>query len=274
MSSLRLHVRAAKSAKFPFHHDRIMIVSGALPRGTPWNSPGVPSGSDGLGRRELVGQLRSASPRGQGPGNSAALVVASTGQEEVEHRVAPSVENHLLRLGFRVWTRHNRDRTTGRLRVNKSELIEAIAVRLDGDRKTAATAVDGVLDEITRAVVRGERVALTGFGTFEKRARAARTARNPATGEAIKLKKTSVPAFKAGATLKSFVSGAAKLTKAAPAKKTAKPRAAATTTGPAKKAPAKVAKKTTTPAAKKTSPAKKAPAKKAAVKGTAKKTVR
>lgn len=159
--------------------------------------------------------------------------------------------------------------------MNKSELIEAIAARLDGDRKAAATAVDGVLDEITRAVVRGERVALTGFGTFEKRVRAARTARNPATGEAIKLKKTSVPAFKAGATLKSFVSGAAKLTKAAPAKKTAKPRAAATTTGPAKKAPAaKVAKKTTTPAAKKTSPAKKAPAKKAAVKGTAKKTAR
>jgi DNA-binding protein HU-beta len=154
--------------------------------------------------------------------------------------------------------------------VNKSELIEAIAARLDGDRKAAATAVDGVLDEITRAVVRGERVALTGFGTFEKRVRAARTARNPATGEAIKLKKTSVPAFKAGATLKSFVSGATKLAKAAPAKKTAKAAAAAKTRGPAKKAPATKAavKRTTAPAAKKASPAKKAPAKKAAAKRT------
>jgi DNA-binding protein HU-beta len=137
--------------------------------------------------------------------------------------------------------------------VNKKELIDAIAARLDGDRKAAAAAVEGVLDEITRAVVRGERVALTGFGTFEKRVRAARTARNPATGEAIKLKKTSVPAFKAGATLKSFVSGATKLAKAAPAKKAAPVKKAA----PAKKAPAKKA-----PAKK--APAKKAPAKKAA----------
>jgi DNA-binding protein HU-beta len=138
-------------------------------------------------------------------------------------------------------------------RVNKKELIDAIAARLDGDRKAAAAAVEGVLDEITRAVVRGERVALTGFGTFEKRVRAARTARNPATGEAIKLKKTSVPAFKAGATLKSFVSGATKLAKAAPAKKAAPVKKAA----PAKKAPAKKA-----PAKK--APAKRAPAKKAA----------
>jgi DNA-binding protein HU-beta len=160
--------------------------------------------------------------------------------------------------------------------VNKSELIEAIAARLDGDRKAAATAVDGVLDEITRAVVRGERVALTGFGTFEKRVRAARTARNPATGEAIKLKKTSVPAFKAGATLKSFVSGATKLAKAAPVKKITKAAAAAKTPGPAKRAPATKAavKKTTTPAAKKASPAKKAPAKKAPAKKAAAKRTR
>lgn len=153
--------------------------------------------------------------------------------------------------------------------MNKSELIEAIAARLDGDRKAAATAVDGVLDEITRAVVRGERVALTGFGTFEKRVRAARTARNPATGAAIKLKKTSVPAFKAGATLKSFVSGATKLAKPAPASKTAK--AAAKAPGPAKKAPATNAavKKATAPTVKKTATAKKAPVKKAAARKTA-----
>ncbi|MBN9618591.1 MAG: HU family DNA-binding protein, partial [Actinobacteria bacterium] len=82
--------------------------------------------------------------------------------------------------------------------MNKSELVEAIAARIGGDRKTAAAAVDGVIDEITRALVKGDRVQLTGFGTFEKRVRAARTARNPATGATIKVKKTSVPAFKAG----------------------------------------------------------------------------
>ena len=125
--------------------------------------------------------------------------------------------------------------------MNKSELIEAIAARLDGDRKAAGAAVDGVLDEITRALVRGDRVSLTGFGTFEKRVRNARTARNPATGESIKLKKTSVPAFKAGSTLKSYVSGATKLAKATPAKKVTRAAAAAKRPGPAKKAPAKKA---------------------------------
>lgn len=148
--------------------------------------------------------------------------------------------------------------------MNKRELIEAIAARLDGDRKAAATAVEGVLDEITRAVVRGERVALTGFGTFEKRVRAARTARNPSTGETIKVKKTSVPAFKAGATLKSFVSGATKLAKAAPAKKTTKAAVAAKATGPAKKAQATKAAVKKAPAKKAAAPAKKAPARKAA----------
>jgi DNA-binding protein HU-beta len=151
--------------------------------------------------------------------------------------------------------------------VNKSELIEAVASRLDGNRKAAQAAVDGVIDEITRALVKGERVSLTGFGTFEKRARAARTARNPATGEQIKLKKTSVPAFKAGATLKSFVSGATKLPKPAPAKKAAPAKAAAKKAAPTKAA-AKKAAPAKKAAAKKAAPArtaaKKAPAKKAA----------
>jgi nucleoid DNA-binding protein len=198
MSSLFLHVRAAKSPRFPFHHDRIMTVSGSLPRGTPWELAGRAVRQR---RRRPAGARRPAAPasqRDQCLGNSYALVVASTRQEEVGHRVAPSVENHLLRLGFRVWTRQNRDRTTGRLRVNKSELIEAIAARLDGDRKAAATAVDGVLDEITRAVVRGERVALTGFGTFEKRVRAARTARNPATARPSNSRRPRSPRSRPG----------------------------------------------------------------------------
>lgn len=156
--------------------------------------------------------------------------------------------------------------------MNKRELVEAVATRLEGDRRSAAAAVDGVIDEITRALVKGERVTLTGFGTFEKRARAARTARNPATGEQIKLKKTSVPAFKAGAVLKSVVSGATKLPKAAPAKKAPATRAAAKK-APIKKAPAKKA--PATRAAAKKAAAKKAPVKKAAAKrAPAKRTAR
>ncbi len=124
--------------------------------------------------------------------------------------------------------------------MNKSELIESVAARLNTDHKSTAAVIDGVLDEITRALVKGDRVVLTGFGTFEKRARPARTARNPRTGEPIKVKKTSAPAFKAGATLKSYVSGAAKLAKATPAKKAAPAKkAVAAAKTPAKKAPAK-----------------------------------
>ena len=76
--------------------------------------------------------------------------------------------------------------------MNKAELIEALAARL-GDRKAASSALDAVLGEIQTAVTKGDKVSITGFGVFEKRARAARTARNPRTGETVKVKKTSVP---------------------------------------------------------------------------------
>ncbi|MEV4755285.1 HU family DNA-binding protein [Micromonospora sp. NPDC049559] len=182
--------------------------------------------------------------------------------------------------------------TYGREVVNKAELIEALAARL-GDRKTATTALDAVLTEVQAAVAKGDRVAITGFGVFEKRVRGARTARNPRTGEAVKVKKTSVPAFRPGAGFKDMVASgrapksttAAKKTaaatatatkkaapskKAAPAKTTATKAAAGKKTAPAKKTA--TAKKTTaakTTAAKTTaraSAAKKAPAKKAPAK--------
>jgi len=123
--------------------------------------------------------------------------------------------------------------------VNKAELIEALAGRL-GDRKSATAALDAVLAEIQSAVTKGDKVAITGFGVFEKRVRAARTARNPRTGEAVKVKKTSVPAFRAGASFKDMVAAGRvpKVAKAAaPAKKAAPAKAAA------KKAPAKKATK-------------------------------
>ena len=96
---------------------------------------------------------------------------------------------------------------------NKAQLIEALSERL-GDKKVASEAVDGLVDIIIRTVNKGEKVNITGFGVFEKRARAARTARNPRTGETVRVKKTNVPAFRAGTTFKDVVSGAKKLAKA------------------------------------------------------------
>jgi DNA-binding protein HU-beta len=151
--------------------------------------------------------------------------------------------------------------------MNKSELIDAIAAHpAVVDKKTAAAVLEATLTEIQNAVTKGDKVSLTGFGVFERRARAARMARNPRTGEAVKVKKTTVPAFRPGAGFKETV--ATGKTAAAPAKK-----AAAKKTAPAKKATAAKtapAKKTTA----KTAPAKKATAKKTVAKAApAKKTV-
>ena len=149
---------------------------------------------------------------------------------------------------------------------NKAQFIELLAERLDGDRKRAAAALDAVIDTVYANVAKGERVALTGFGIFEKRIRAARTARNPATGAAVKVKKTAVPAFRAGAEFKAITSGARKVAKPPAKKAAAKAPAKAAV---AKKAPAK---KTTAKApAKKASAAKSAAKKAPAKKTTAKK---
>ena len=104
---------------------------------------------------------------------------------------------------------------------NKAEFIELLAQRLDEDKKRAAHVLDAVIHTVYVNIARGERVTLTGFGIFEKRDRAARIARNPATGARVRVKKTSVPAFRPGAEFKAITSGAKKLgaKKAAPAKK-------------------------------------------------------
>ncbi|HWG65229.1 MAG TPA: HU family DNA-binding protein [Streptosporangiaceae bacterium] len=90
--------------------------------------------------------------------------------------------------------------------MNKRDLIDAISGRL-GDKKTATEAVNAVLDTIQHTVARGDKVAITGFGVFEKSVRPARTARNPATGAQIKVPKSSVPKFRAGADFKAVVNG-------------------------------------------------------------------
>ncbi|GAA2603843.1 hypothetical protein GCM10010399_38490 [Dactylosporangium fulvum] len=170
--------------------------------------------------------------------------------------------------------------------MNKAELIEALSARL-GDKKSANAALDAVLAEIQNAVTKGDKVAITGFGVFEKRVRGARTARNPRTGEAVKVKKTSVPAFRAGAGFREMVASG-KVPKVAPAKKAAAKTAAAKATTAkattakatavkattAKAAPAKTVKAAPAKAAAKAAPAKKAAAKttRAAAATTARKT--
>jgi DNA-binding protein HU-beta len=90
--------------------------------------------------------------------------------------------------------------------MNKAQLIDALAERL-GDKKVAAAAVAGLVDVVVRAVNAGDRVTITGFGVFEKRARAARTARNPRTGEAVIIQQTDVPAFRPGTLFREVISG-------------------------------------------------------------------
>lgn len=169
--------------------------------------------------------------------------------------------------------------------VNKTQLIEALSAHFDGNRRQAQHALESVVETVTREVAKGNKVAITGFGAFERVTRPARMVRNPRTGERTRAKKTNVPKFRAGSDLKAVVSGAKKLPKAAVS---AAGRAGGSAAGTAKKAAGgsrSTAKKTTTgsrstakksPAKKSTakkSTAKKAPAKKSpAKKTTAKKT--
>ncbi|MET4430640.1 HU family DNA-binding protein, partial [Mycolicibacterium sp. 624] len=151
--------------------------------------------------------------------------------------------------------------------MNKAELIDVLTDKLGTDRRQATAAVENVVDTIVRAVHKGDSVTITGFGVFEQRRRAARVARNPRTGETVKVKPTSVPAFRPGAQFKAVVSGAQRLPAEGPAVK----RGA--TAAPARKAAAKKAVKKAVvrkAVAKKAAPAvKKAAVKKAVAKKAA-----
>lgn len=89
--------------------------------------------------------------------------------------------------------------------MNKTELIDAAAESSGLSRGDVQQALESVLDEITQAVGRGEKVALTGFGNFELRERAARTGRNPQTGEPMEVSASKAPAFKPGKAFKDAV---------------------------------------------------------------------
>jgi DNA-binding protein HU-beta len=135
--------------------------------------------------------------------------------------------------------------------MNKADLVDVLVEKLGTDRRQATAVVENVVDAIVRAVQKGDSVTITGFGVFEQRRRAARVARNPRTGETVKVKPTSVPAFRPGTQFKAVVAGAQRLPSEGPAVKRG---IAAAAKKAAKKAPAKKVAK--------------APAKKAATKAT------
>jgi DNA-binding protein HU-beta len=93
----------------------------------------------------------------------------------------------------------------GVLRVNKSELIDAIAADAGLSKADAGKALDATLAAVTGALKKGDTVSLVGFGTFQVKDRAARTGRNPQTGATIQIAAAKVPGFKAGKALKDAV---------------------------------------------------------------------
>jgi DNA-binding protein HU-beta len=163
--------------------------------------------------------------------------------------------------------------------MNKRELAKAVAVQSDVELKTVVTVLDGFTDVVTAVVSKGEPVAIPGFAKFVKVDRAARMGRNPATGEAIRIKAskkariTPVKAFKdavlAPSTAPKLKKGAYPIDSAAVAAAgksvTVAPVRASVAKAPAKKAPVRRAPAKKAPAAKKAAPARRAPAKKAAV---------
>jgi len=89
--------------------------------------------------------------------------------------------------------------------MNKAELIDAVADSADLSKAAAGRALDAAISAVTKALKKVDTVTLVGFGTFSVRKRAARTGRNPRTGEAIKIKASKVPGFKAGKALKDAI---------------------------------------------------------------------
>lgn len=89
--------------------------------------------------------------------------------------------------------------------MNKAELIDAVAEGADISKAAATRAVDTFIEQVTQTLKKGDQVTLVGFGTFAVKARAARTGRNPRTGESINIPASNNPTFKAGKALKDAV---------------------------------------------------------------------
>ena len=91
--------------------------------------------------------------------------------------------------------------------MNKAELIEIAAKQADISKAAAGKVLDGIMAAVIKAVSKGDSVTLVGFGSFKSAKRAARTGKNPKTGDTIKIPATTVPKFSAGAGFKLAVSG-------------------------------------------------------------------
>jgi DNA-binding protein HU-beta len=106
--------------------------------------------------------------------------------------------------------------------LNRKELVDAIQKHTQVARADVDKVLGSLIQHTEVAVKKGERVALVGFGTFERQDRKARTARNPRSGDPVKVKATKVPRFRAGQGFKDVVAGKATAPKLTPAKSTAK----------------------------------------------------
>ncbi len=118
--------------------------------------------------------------------------------------------------------------------MNRKQLVEAIQKHTEVARADIDKVLGSLIQHTQAAVKKGERVSLVGFGTFERRDRKARMARNPRSGEAVKVKATKVPVFRAGQSFKDVVSGKAAAPRLTPAKSSARAsgsRSAARATG-------------------------------------------
>ncbi len=91
--------------------------------------------------------------------------------------------------------------------MNKKELIDSVARATGESKRTIQGVLDEAIEQIRKQVKKGDKVSLPGLGTFERRNRAARTARNPRTGEPIRVRASKVPVFKPGSQFKDFVAG-------------------------------------------------------------------
>lgn len=91
--------------------------------------------------------------------------------------------------------------------MNKVDFVAAVAEKAGISKKDAGNAVDAFTTVVTEALIKGEKVSLVGFGTFEVKERAAREGRNPQTGETMQIAASKVPSFKVGKTLKDVVNG-------------------------------------------------------------------
>lgn len=100
--------------------------------------------------------------------------------------------------------------------MNKADLVEALEERLGG-KKAASDAIEAIFDVIIREIAAGGKVGITGFGTFERVDRAARTGRNPRTGDSVRIESTAVPKFRPGTAFKMYVAEPETLPKAGPA---------------------------------------------------------